>query len=80
MRTEFRNGDGGLVGVVSLDADGVARLETGGLLLPDFLDGVNVIRPGAVKVEPAEGESYLRALPFAFRGNGYLSARFVATP
>jgi hypothetical protein len=69
MRVEFRDHHGVLTDVVSLGADGVARLEPGGRMRPENLAATNVYLPGNPKAQkPEDGEDYLRALPFTFRG------------
>lgn len=75
-RVDLRDVDGQLVGRLAL-AGTVAVLEDADDRMPDFLDGLTVVLPGAGPVTMKSGESYLRALPHTLRGP-YLSATFVA--
>ena len=55
------------MGVVTLNADGVAECEPRGLL-----DGINIIAPGPRLVLPEQGEDYLRTIPFQFRRSTFV--------
>jgi hypothetical protein len=76
-RTEFRDIDGNVVATAIVGDDGVATIKAASDTRAANIIATNVIRPGPTVVTPHEGESYLRALPFAFR-SPYMQAVFVA--
>jgi hypothetical protein len=74
MRLEFCDVNGRLRGTVTLDGGGAVVFPPNPL--GENIRATNVVCPGPTPVTPADGELYLRALPYTFR-SPYLTAVFV---
>ena len=75
IHVEFKHYGHDDVGVIALDADGVARADNS--RDQAFIDSTRVMEPGPTPVTVRDGERYLRALPANFHG-AYFWATFYA--